>query len=125
MLGAVTGDDPLAQRDRALLELLYGTGIRISEAVGLDLGDLDLDDGMVRVRRQGRQGTGRARSAAARARALGDLHGATAVWCCDVPGAAADLGVDAMFLERAWRRASRGKSCWPIVRRAGERVGAR
>ncbi len=49
LLGAVTGDDPLAQRDRALLELLYGTGIRISEAVGLDLPDLDLEDGMLRV----------------------------------------------------------------------------
>ena len=49
LLHAVTGDEPLAQRDRALLELLYGTGIRISEAVGLDLDDLDLDDGTLRV----------------------------------------------------------------------------
>ena len=49
LLHAVTGDEPLAQRDRALLELLYGTGIRISEAVGLDLDDLDLDDGTIRV----------------------------------------------------------------------------
>lgn len=36
------GDDPIGLRDRALLELLYGTGARISEAIGLDLDDLDL-----------------------------------------------------------------------------------
>ncbi|MCW2846340.1 MAG: xerD 5 [Marmoricola sp.] len=34
----------LAMRDRALLEILYGTGARISEAVGMDLDDLELDD---------------------------------------------------------------------------------
>lgn len=49
LLAAVTGDDPVARRDRAILETLYGTGVRISELVGLSLRDLDLHDGFMRV----------------------------------------------------------------------------
>jgi integrase/recombinase XerD len=41
LLAGRPGDDPAALRDRALLELLYSTGARISEAVGLDVDDLD------------------------------------------------------------------------------------
>ena len=41
LLDAVVGDEPLARRDRALLELLYATGARISEACGLSMGDID------------------------------------------------------------------------------------
>lgn len=43
------GDDPVDRRDRALLEVLYGTGARISEAVGLSLADVDLTTGTLRL----------------------------------------------------------------------------
>ena len=49
LLAVVVGSDPVARRDRAILEVLYGTGIRIAELVGLSLGALDLDDALVRV----------------------------------------------------------------------------
>ena len=49
LLDTVVGDDPVARRDRAVLETLYGTGIRISELVGMSLRDLDLHDGYLRV----------------------------------------------------------------------------
>ena len=49
LLDTVVGDEPVARRDRAILETLYGTGIRISELVGMSLRDLDLHDGYLRV----------------------------------------------------------------------------
>lgn len=49
ILESVGGDDPVSRRDRALLELLYGTGARVSEVVGLDLADLAGGDGLVRL----------------------------------------------------------------------------
>lgn len=54
MLKAVgAADTPLALRDRALLEILYGTGARISEAVGLDIDDLDQESETVLLRGKG------------------------------------------------------------------------
>jgi integrase/recombinase XerC len=47
--------DPLATRDRALLELLYSSGLRLSELVGLNLSELDLSAGIVRVTGKGRK----------------------------------------------------------------------
>lgn len=49
LLGAPTPDEPLGWRDRALLEVAYGTGIRVSELVGLSTTDIWFDELLVRV----------------------------------------------------------------------------
>ncbi len=48
-------DRPHPARDRAIFELLYGCGVRVSELAGLDLGDLDRSEGWIRVRGKGRK----------------------------------------------------------------------
>lgn len=49
LLDSVVGVDSVAMRDRAMLEMLYAGGLRISELVGLSLGDVNLDDGTLRA----------------------------------------------------------------------------
>lgn len=49
------GDALLSLRDRAILETLYSTGARVGELVGMNLGDLDLAEGQVRLRGKGRK----------------------------------------------------------------------
>ncbi|MEM8546787.1 MAG: tyrosine recombinase XerC [Pseudomonadota bacterium] len=46
---AIEGTEPLTQRDRAILELLYSSGLRLAELVGLDTGDISMSDRTVRV----------------------------------------------------------------------------
>ena len=77
---------PTGLRDRALLEVLYGSGARISEAVGLDVDDLDLDGGLVPAARQGRQGADRA------ARLLRRARRSRPTWCAAGPAAARPRG---------------------------------
>lgn len=49
VLDASAGEDPLGRRDRAILELFYASGLRLSELAGLDLDDMNLSARMVRV----------------------------------------------------------------------------
>jgi site-specific recombinase XerD len=55
LIAAVDGSEPGDLRDRALLELLYAAGLRVSEAVSLDVPELDLRDRTVRVRGKGKK----------------------------------------------------------------------
>jgi integrase/recombinase XerD len=53
LLGQPLGTEPLALRDRALLEVMYACGLRASEAVGLELADVELDEGLLCARGKG------------------------------------------------------------------------
>ena len=55
LVEAPDSPEPLALRDRAFLELLYSSGLRVSELVGLDVGSVDLSEGLVRVLGKGRK----------------------------------------------------------------------
>lgn len=121
LLAAVVGDDGAARRDRAMLEVLYGSGLRISELVGLSLGDLDLDAGLARVLGKGDK---------ERVVPLGRLSvGALRVWLAEggrpqlEPERWARRGdAEALFLNQRGGRLSR-QGAWAVVRRYGDRVG--
>ncbi|MEA2398624.1 MAG: integrase/recombinase XerD [Thermoleophilaceae bacterium] len=53
LLEQPSGTAPTSLRDRALLELMYACGLRASEAVGVEVGDVDLEDGVLRARGKG------------------------------------------------------------------------
>jgi len=53
LLAQPTGDSPPALRDRALLELMYACGLRASEAIGIELRDIDLEAAILRARGKG------------------------------------------------------------------------
>jgi len=53
LLGAPRGTEPAMLRDRALLEVMYACGLRASEATGLETGDVDLRNGVLRARGKG------------------------------------------------------------------------
>jgi len=113
---AGVGEGAVPLRDRALLELLYSTGARISEVVGLDVDDLDLEVGQVLLRGKGSKERvvpvgSFARDAVqaylVRARPELGSHG---------------RGTPALFLNTLGRRLSR-QSGWAALRHAADRAG--
>ena len=109
---------PLALRDGALLELLYGTGARISEAVGLDVDDLDLEAGSVRL--YGKGSKERVVPVGSYAR-----EAVSAYLVRARPGlAASGRGGPALFLNARGGRLSR-QSAWVVLKNAAERAGLR
>jgi integrase/recombinase XerD len=116
LLAAAGGDDPLGLRDCALLEFLYGTGARISEAVGADVDDLDLGADAAAVLR-GKGGRSRLVPVGGYARAALDAYLVRARPAL----AAAGRGTPRVFLNARGGPLSR-QSAWAILRRAAERA---
>ncbi|MEU4425452.1 site-specific tyrosine recombinase XerD [Actinoplanes sp. NPDC024001] len=115
---AVPGtDSPLGLRDRALLEFLYGTGARISEAVGADIDDLSLDeDPAALLRGKG----GRTRLVPVGGYARSAMH-AYLVRARPLL-AAAGRGTPAIFLNARGGRLSR-QSAWTVLHRCATAAG--
>jgi len=55
LIEGVNGADPVSLRDRAILEVMYGCGLRASEVIGLEMGDLDFEAGTLRAYGKGRK----------------------------------------------------------------------
>ncbi len=130
LLAASLGDTPESLRDRALLELLYGAGARISEAVGLDVDDLDLPgrelpDGGPAERTPGAavrlMGKGGKERIVPVGRYAVEALTAYLVRARPVLGASGRAG-PAVFLGRRGARLSR-QSAWAVVQRAAGRAG--
>ncbi|MGA0329516.1 MAG: site-specific tyrosine recombinase [Ilumatobacteraceae bacterium] len=120
LIAAVVGDDPIALRDRALLEFLYATGARISEVCGLSLGDVVVESGLARLYGKGeKERLVPVGSCARRALDVWLRHGRPAM----VPPHWKRRGdAEAVFLDRRRGRLGR-QAAWAIVVRHGERAG--
>jgi integrase/recombinase XerD len=115
LLESPARDHPMYWRDRAILELLYATGIRVSELLGLRTGDLDLDERLIRVKGKGSKerivpfGTAAAQAVE---RYLREVR----------PGLDRGSAGGTVFLNRRGKGLSR-MTIWNLVRDAVERTG--
>jgi integrase/recombinase XerD len=115
LIEAPNPDHPLYWRDKAILELLYATGVRVSELVGLGVQDLDLDEGLCTVFGKGSKERmvpvgGPARRATERY--LGDVR----------PRLDRGKGEGKVFLNARGRPLTR-MSVWNLVKESSERAG--
>ena len=114
LLAATDGDDLQSLRDKALLELLYATGARVSEAVGLNVDDV-IDEDIVRL--TGKGSKQRIVPLGRYARAALDAYLVRARPALSVRGTA----TPALFLGMRGQRVSR-QNAWLIIRSAAERA---
>jgi integrase/recombinase XerD len=115
LLGAPNPDEPLAWRDRALLELGYGTGARVSELVGLAVKDVAFDEALVRLFGKG----AKERLVPIGRRALG----AVAIYLREVrPGLDRGHTEGKLVLNARGRPLTR-VGAWGIIKKAAERAG--
>lgn len=115
LLGAVQSDDAAAFRDRAILEVLYGCGLRVSELCDLKIRDLDLDEGLVCVFGKGAKERLVPIGADARFAVRRYLRESR-------PGLDRGASEGRVFLNQRGRPLSR-MGVWKIVRRYVERAG--
>lgn len=115
VLGAAAGPTPADYRARAILETLYGCGLRVSELVALDLGDIDLDEGYLRCFGKGSK---------ERVVPLGSfaIDSIRAYLEKGRPALVKGKRTPALFVNARAGRLSR-QSCWAVVRKAATVVG--
>jgi integrase/recombinase XerD len=111
-------NDLLGRRDRAILETLYGAGLRISELIGLDIDDVDVDDGSVLVR-SGKGGKGRRVPVGRPARAALSAY---LVQSRPELARRSFRGAAAVFLNARGGRLSR-QGCWKILKAYARAAG--
>ncbi|HLZ44288.1 MAG TPA: site-specific tyrosine recombinase XerD [Gemmatimonadales bacterium] len=115
LLGAPNTDEPLAVRDRALLEFAYATGVRVSELVALKLQDIVFEDGLARVFGKG----SKERLVPVGRRALG----AVAMYAREIrPTLDRGKGRGVLFLNARGTPLSR-VGAWGVIKRMARRAG--
>jgi integrase/recombinase XerD len=115
LLASPNPDEPLAWRDRALLEIAYATGVRVSELVGLEVGDLWFDDGLVRVMGKG----SKERHVPIGRRALG----AAALYAREIRPTLDKGKSDGRFFLNARGTPLSRVGAWAIIKRCADRAG--
>ena len=121
LMSMPAGGGPLARRDRAVLETLYGTGVRVSELAGLSLGDVDLASASLRVLGKGSKERVAPLGRLARA-ALGEWLQAAGRGGMEPDRWASRDDSEAVFLNRRGHRLSR-HSIYQLVRHHGRAAG--